>query len=48
MEAVLNCFKETKVSVEVELEEPSVSDVLSRTVQVIDVSQIELIEEHSS
>ena len=43
--AVFNAFLEAKLFVEVELEGPSVSDLLSRTVQVIGVSQIELIEE---
>ena len=43
--AVFNAFLEAKLFVEVELERPSVSDLLSRTVQVIGVSQIELIEE---
>ena len=42
---VFNAFLEAKLFVEVELERPSVSDLLSRTVQVIGVSQIELIEE---
>ena len=45
MGAVFNAFLEAKLFVEVELERPSVSDLLSRTVQVIGVSQIELIEE---
>ena len=36
---------EAKLFVEVELEEPSDSDILSRTAQVIGVSHIELIEE---
>ena len=36
---------EAKLFVEVELEEPSDSDILSRTAQVIGVSQIELNEE---
>ena len=43
--AVFNAFLEAKLFVEVELEGPSVLDLLSRTVQVIGVSQIELIEE---
>ena len=43
--AVFNAFLEAKLFVEVELEGPSVSDLLSRTVQVIGVSQIGLIEE---
>ena len=43
--AVFNAFLETKLCVEVELGDPSVIDVLSRTSEVIDVSQIELIEE---
>ena len=43
--AVFNAFLEAKLFVEVELEGPSVSDLLSRTVQVIGVSPIELIEE---
>ena len=45
MGTVFNAFLEAKLFVEVELEEPSVSDILSRIVQVIGVSQIELIEE---
>ena len=45
MGAVFNAFLEAKLFVEVELERPSVLDLLSRTVQVIGVSQIELIEE---
>ena len=45
MGAVFNAFLEGKLFVELELEEPSVSDILSRTAQVIKVSQIELIEE---
>ena len=43
--AVFSAFLEAKLSDEVELEEPSVSDILSRTLQVIGVSQIERIEE---
>ena len=43
--AVFNAFLEAKLFVDVELEGPSVSDLPSRTVQVIGVSQIELIEE---
>ena len=43
--AVFNAFLEAKLFVEVEKEGPSVLDLLSRTVQVIGVSQIELIEE---
>ena len=43
--AVLKAFLEAKLSVEVELSDPSVIDVLSRTSEVIGVSQIELIEE---
>ena len=43
--AVFNAFLEAKLFVEVELEGPSVPDLLSRTVQMIGVSQIELIEE---
>ena len=43
--AVFNAFLESKLSVEVELGEPSVIDVLSRTSEVIGVSQIELLEE---
>ena len=43
--ALFNTFLEAKLFVEVELERPSVSDLLSRTVQVIGVSHIELIEE---
>ena len=42
-----HAFFEAKLFVEVELAAPSVSDVLSRTVEVVGVSQIELIEEHS-
>ena len=45
MGAVFNAFLEAKLFVEVELERPNVSDLLSRTVQVIGISQIELIEE---
>ena len=44
---VFNAFLEAKLSVEVELGDPSVIDVLSRTSEVIGVSQIELIEERS-
>ena len=43
--AVFNAFLEAKISVKVELGDPSVIDVLSRTSEVIGVSQIELIEE---
>ena len=43
--AVFNAFLEAKLSVEVELGDPSVINVLSRTSEVIGVSQIELIEE---
>ena len=43
--AVFNAFSEAKLSVEVELGDPSVIDVLSRTSEVIGVSQIEYIEE---
>ena len=43
---VFSAFLEAKISVEVELGDPSVIDVLSRTSEVIGVSQIELIEEH--
>ena len=43
--AVFNAFLEAKLYVEVELSDPSVIDVLSRTSEVIGVSQIELIEE---
>ena len=43
--AVFNAFLETKLCVEVELGDPSVIDVLSRTSEVIDVSQIELIQD---
>ena len=43
--AVFNAFLEAKLSVEVELGDPSVIDVLSRTSEVIGVSQIEVIEE---
>ena len=43
--AVFNAFLEAKLFVEVELERPSVSDLLSRTVQVIGVPQMELIDE---
>ena len=42
---VFNAFLEAKLFVEVELERPSVSDLLSRAVQVIGVSQMDLIEE---
>ena len=42
--AVFNAFLETKLCVEVELGDPNVIDVLSRTSEVIDVSQIELFE----
>ena len=45
MGAVFNAFLETKLFVEVESEEPSVSDIVSQTVHVIGVSQIELTEE---
>ena len=43
--AVFNAFLETKLSAEVELGDSSVIDVLSRTSEVIGVSQIKLIEE---
>ena len=43
--AVFNAFLEAKLYVEVELSDPSVIDVLSRTSEVIGVSQIEFIEE---
>ena len=43
--AVFIAFLESKLSVEVELGEPIVIDVLSRTSEVIGVSQIELLEE---
>ena len=43
--AVFNAILETKLSVEVELGDPSVIDVLSRTSEVIGVFQIERIEE---
>ena len=43
--AVFNALLEAKLSVEVELGDPSVIDVLSRTSEVVGVSQIELIEE---
>ena len=43
--AVFNAFLEANISVEVEFGDPSVIDVLSRTSEVICVSQIELIEE---
>ena len=45
MTTVINAFLEVKLFVEVDLEEPSVLDIVSLTVQVIGVSQIELIEE---
>ena len=43
--AVFNAFLEAKLSVEVELGDPSVIDVLSRTSEIIGLSQIELFEE---
>ena len=43
--AVFKACLEAKLSVEFEVEKPSVSDVLSRILQVIGVSHIELIEE---
>ena len=43
--AVFNAFLEAKLSVEVELDDPGVIDVLSRTSEIIGVSQFELIEE---
>ena len=45
MGAVFNAFLEVKLFVEVELEEPRVLGILSRTVQVIGVSQIDCFEE---
>ena len=42
---MFNAFLEAKLSVEVELGEPSVSDVLSRLVEVVGNDQIETIEE---
>ena len=43
--SVFDAFLEAKLSVEVELEEPSVSDVLSRLVEVVGVGQFETFEE---
>ena len=43
--AVFNAFLEAKLSVEVELGNPSVIDVLSRTLAVIGVTQMENLEE---
>ena len=43
--AVFNALLKAKISIEVELGDPSVIDVLSRTSEIIGVSQIELIEE---
>ena len=42
--AVFNAFLETKLSVEVELGYPSVTDILSRTLTLIGVTQMENLE----
>ena len=44
--AVFNVLYQAKLFVEVEMEEPCDSAILSRTVQVIGVSQMELFEDH--
>ena len=46
MAAVFNAFLEAKLSVEVELGNPSVTDVLSRALEVIGATLMEHFEEH--